>query len=701
MKKRKKEFKTLAMREGVKRRDKRKSISELKRLVESVGVSYEGARFADVFEPGGKREGKAHVAGREERIIGLFSGSRRGFGFVVREGERDVFIPEDKTSGAIDGDTVEAVFHTFKNRFGEEKTEGKITKIIEIGKRNIVGTLRKVRRGFGKKSTFVYIIEPKNMKMAENIEVMDTLDAYDGDMVEARLSRHGRYVTASVIKCLGPSENFGANYMAALAESGIEVDFSPEALTLANRVSAAAVTTEGRRDLRDEIIFTIDGAGAKDLDDAISLKRVKGGYKLGVHIADVSYYVAEKSALERAAMARATSVYFIDKVVPMLPEALSNGACSLNAGEDKYAISAIIKLDGEGNILSCEIVPSVIRSCVRGVYSEVNELFLGTAGEEIKEKYNRVTPILMKMRELYLKLSEKSKKRGAIELETAEAYIRLDEDGMPTEIVKAQRGEGEKLIEQFMLTANEAVATKLTELSVPCVYRIHESPPEDKLDNLLIYLSNLGFNVTGIRTAGGVNVHALGKVIEQSFERGIERQTSYAILRAMSKAKYSEHHSAHFGLSIPLYCHFTSPIRRLSDLATHRIIRRVLFEGKAAGAYSAYARRAAAAASDGELRALTAERKIEDMYKALYLSLRVGERFSATVSSVTAFGMFCELENTCEGLIPINDLGAEFFFDEKNLSLRSHNKVYRLGDSVDIVVEECDVNEGKVRFSLA
>lgn len=700
MKNRRSSLARLSSRERAKKRDKDRAVRELKRLVEATGVSYSGARFAEISDGSRKMRVSPKRLRDEESICGIFRGSRRGFGFVEREAERDIFIPEDKTAGAIDGDTVEAVFHTYTDKFGEERTEGRIVKIVEFGARTVIGTLRHIRRGFGRKSMFVYVLEPNNPRMSEYIEVDNTGDAYDGDIVEAKLRRHGGFVYAEVIKSFGDAENFGANYEAVLSQFGIETEFSPEALAISEEAARAPVCKEGRLDLRRHTIFTIDGAGAKDLDDAISLKKLGGGWELGVHIADVSYYVKEKNALDRAATSRGTSVYFTDKVVPMLPPALSNGACSLNAGEDKYAISALITLDGEGKIVKTELHQSIIRSCVRGVYSEVNEIFAGSASEAILKKYEKVIPSLKRMHELYLKLLDNSRKRGAMELEGNEAYIALDENGMPTEIIRTERGDGERLIEQFMLTANEAVATKLSELKIPCVYRVHDEPPEDKLDSLILFLSNLGFDTRGIRVGDGVSLTALSAILDKARERGIEKQTSYAVLRAMSKAKYSEIHSPHFGLSIPLYCHFTSPIRRLSDLATHRIIRRVLFEGKAAAPYGAYAKRAAAAASDAELRALGAERKIEDMYKALYLSAHVGEEFDATVSSVTSFGMFCELDNTCEGLIPISDMGEEFFFDEKNLSLRSKTRIFKLADRLRIRVEECNVNEGKVRFSL-
>ncbi len=688
----------LAKRSSARQKRKTAYINELKRLVELTNVSYEGARFADVFEGGERRKNSVRV---ELTAIGVFRGSKQGYGFVERESGRDIFIPEDKTHGALDGDTVEIVYHSFISRYGEEKTEGRVTRIKEENRKTIIGTLRKIRTGYGRKSTFIYILEPDSPKIAKNIDVVDTMSAIDGDKVEAKLLRHEKYLECAVVRIFGEAESFGANYSSVLAECGIEEDFSPEAMKIAREAASEPISLQDRVDLRDEIIFTMDGASAKDLDDAISLRRLPGGgYRLGVHIADVSHYVTEKNALDRAVMSRGTSVYFTDKVVPMLPPELSNGACSLNSGEDKYAISAFIKLDGAGEIVCSEIVPSVIRSSVRGVYSEVNAIFEDRADAEIKSKYRRVIPTLMRMRELYLKLLAKSRKKGALELEGNEAQIVLDADGYPTDIIRTERGDGERLIEQFMLTANEAVAIKLHELGIPCVYRIHEPPPPEKLEALISFLSNLGFDTRGIRQGERVSLMALGAILARSEERGIKTPVSYAILRAMSKAKYSENPMAHFGLSIPLYCHFTSPIRRLSDLATHRIIRRAIFEGKRGAAYVSYAKRAAAAASDAELRAMNAERRIEDMYRALYLSDKIGEVFAARVSSVTSFGMFCELENTCEGLVPISDMDGMFVFDEKNLSLTSRDKVYRLGDEVEVRVEECDVNNGKVRFSL-
>ena len=335
------------------------------------------------------------------------------------------------------------------------------------------------------------------------------------------------------------------------------------------------ITDEGRVNHTRDVIFTIDGIGAKDLDDAVSLKKLRGGlWQLGVHIADVSHYVRERTHLDRAAMARGTSVYFTDKVVPMLPPALSNGACSLNPGEDKYAISAIINLSSNGEILSTKLEPSVIRSRVRGVYSEVNEIFEGSASSETLKKYKEVLPTLVRMKELYLILRHKSERRGALELDRAEAEIILSDNGVPTDIIKRERRDAERLIEQFMLCANEAVAGLLFEKQIPCVYRVHEAPPPEKLAEFITYAHNLGFDTSAIskEKSSPADFSAL---ISRARERDIAAPVSYSMLRAMSKAKYSELKASHFGLGIDCYAHFTSPIRRLSDLATHRIIHKV------------------------------------------------------------------------------------------------------------------------------
>ncbi len=672
---------------------------ELMRALDEVGVSYSGAKFKDSCD-GGRRARVSEKSRRDECCAtGVFASSRSGFGFVEIEGEKkDIFIPDGKTLGAIDGDTVEIIYHKFRSSFGEEKTEGRVKKIVSYGRRTLIGTVAS-ERVFGRGGGRRFVLIPDDTKVALTPEITDIGSALPGDKVEVKLIRKSSYKTECEITAVfGKADTKEANYSAILRECEIDVDFTAEEEAEAAFFASLPLSDEGRRDLRAETIFTIDGEGAKDLDDAISLRRLPGGgWLLGVHIADVSYYVRERTHLDRAVMSRGTSVYFTDKVVPMLPTSLSNGACSLGAGEDKYAMSALIKLDSLGEISDLTLVPSIIRSRVRGVYSEVNAIFDCAADKDVREKYKAVLPALEKMRELYLVLKAKSEARGAIELDSPEAEIILDESGAPRDVVLRRRGDAERMIEQLMRTANEAVASYLYSKELPCVYRIHEAPPPDKLDSFLEFMHNLGFDTRYI-SREKCEPRDFAALLRASEERGISLPVSYTMLRSMAKAKYSDKNEGHFGLGIKNYCHFTSPIRRLSDLATHRIIRRVLFEGKRPELYSAYARRAAAAASDAELRALSAERRIENLYKVIYMSDKIGCEFDAVISSVTAFGLFCMPENTCEGLVPLSSLGYGFVFDEKTLTVRRGAERYKLGDKVRVRLEEADMARGKLRY---
>ncbi len=700
-------FNKYSKRNTHKRNDKNRAKTELMRAVMETGTNADSVKLHMSYDAG--RRGRIAGKVRRDEIVarGVFSSSKSGFGFVTptdSELSRDVFIPEDKVGGAIEGDLVEIVYHKYRSYSGEERTEGRVRKIIEYGRKNLIGTAE-LESSFirGKRfGTKKMILIPDDPKISVRPIITDTYNVSEGDKIEAQIDRKtgGRYLECSVIRNFGNTYTKEANYEAVLAECGIDTEFSKEALAEAEFFAAMPLSEEGRHIRVDDVIFTIDGEGAKDLDDAVSLKRLKGGgYQLGVHIADVSHYVKERTHLDRTVMARGTSVYFTDKVVPMLPKCLSNGACSLNAGEDKYALSAIINLSPLGEILSCKLEPTIIRSRVRGVYSEVNRIFDGTADREIKLKYKEVIPTLAKMHELYLILKQKSEKRGALELETSEAEILLDGDGVPFDILKRDRGDAEKLIEQFMLCANEAVAVLLTENNIPCVYRVHENPPPEKLSDFLTFAHNLGFNTAKISREKSEPAD-FSALLKEAAGRGISTPVSYTMLRAMAKAKYSENKHAHFGLGIELYCHFTSPIRRLSDLATHRIIHKVIFENKRPELYLGYARRAAAAATEAELRALNAERRIENLYKVIYMEKFIGDEFDAVINSVTSFGFFAELDNTCEGLVPIGELAGMFIYDEKNLTLRSRNLVYRLGDRVRVRLEECDIIRGKLRFSV-
>lgn len=689
-----KSFKKFSTRSSLRERSKR----ELLKIAEEVNVGTKAAKVTFTEE----RYSHGRQKSRDTVAEGIFAESSGGYGFCrLDNGERDVFIPESNTLDALDGDRVRIRYHKFLSSSGDEKTEGRVLEILEYGRKTVIGTVESDLYRIGRRRINRLYIIPDESGIKKRIFLDYAADARVGDKVLAKLNRssHSFAVTADVVSNFGDSLSKEANYESILAECEIDTEFSPEELRLAKEAAEEEISVSGRVK-RKEVIFTIDSESAKDLDDAISLEiNADGSYTLGVHIADVSHYIKEKTALDRLVMKRGTSVYFTDKVVPMLPHTLSNGACSLNPGEPKYTLSAIITLDSDGSITKVKIEPSVIVSKVKGIYSEINKIFEDTAEKNLLDKYKECLDSLKGMHALYKILAERSKARGAVNLESCEAQIVLNGEGQPIDIVKRERGDAEKMIEQFMLTANEAVATLLLENGIPCVFRVHEAPPADKFADFLSYAKNLGFNSESI-SAENPDSRSLAKLIDTAKERGIGEAVSYACLRSMSKAVYSEIHRPHFGLGIENYCHFTSPIRRLSDLATHRIIHKVYLSGSEAVKYKSYAKRAAAAATDGEMRALAAERKIENLYKVIYMEKHVGECFDAMITSITSFGIFATLDNTCEGLIPISTLAHGFVYDEKNISIRNSKTVFRIGDMISVRLEEADITRGKLRFSL-
>lgn len=721
---------------------------------------------SDSFRKSHRGKGAREMELRDVECI--FSYSGRGFGFaepveVSSDGAKaeDIFIPPHSTMGAMTGDRV---LVTVKQRGGGrngDRTEGEVTSILEPGCTALVGTLH-VRDGYAwvipdvsrmNVAVFVPMKDCNTLDVGENtkVEVIpDGAPAFNRAMSIHVDPRRGAMDDLPYFDTKGRiSEVFGdagtreANYAAILHESGIRTVFPEKVLKEAEISSKEELTAEGRQDLRDRRIFTIDGAGAKDLDDAISMEETAEGYVLGVHIADVSHYVPYGSVVEKEAAARGTSVYFTDKVVPMLPQCLSNGSCSLNAGEDKYALTAEITLDKNGVRTGTRIFKSIIRSTVRGVYSEVNDLFDKGKDSEFYDKYSAVYEDLAVMHRLYLILREKGFDRGVLELEDSEAVILLDETGFPTDIVKRERGDGEKLIEQFMLQANMGVAETLSHCKLPCLYRIHEEPNREKIRDFAVFAHNIGLNthnVGGIlgsadsqkgkedcsedkKAQNGLSAKArllsekLMLVLGEAEEKGIADIVSSVLLRCMMKAKYSPECTGHFGLGADMYSHFTSPIRRYPDYFVHSVITAVLGMGErgelayrngetpvsAEPAGAAVFRKAAAdraeMANDCEMRAVTAERAIEDLYKALYLSDKIGERFEAVVCSVIRFGMFVRLPNLVEGLVPCALLDNAMVNEELH-TLRAGGRTYTLGSTVAVELIESDVATGKITFKL-
>lgn len=565
----------------------------------------------------------------------------------------------------------------------------------------ITGVVRKIR--VGGRGAALYVV-PSSRRMPFDILLTPPFIAGEGEMVEARLTKiggRGADATAKITKVFGAADSLSANYNAILSSYGIESEFGASVLREAQEVSCEELSAEGREDLRGELIFTIDGADAKDLDDAISLKKLEDGWELSVHIADVSHYVREGSELDREAKTRGTSVYFTDKVVSMLPPIISNGCCSLNRDSDKYALSAHIKLDKNANIKGLRLSKSIISSVVRGVYSEINDIYQHGKKSEFYPKYAHVYETLLDMKKVYEKREAIAFSRGYVELDTAEGQILLGEDGIPCEIVKRARGIGERLIEQFMLCANEAVAVWLSEKKYPCVYRIHETPDEEKITAFKNFLHNLGVD-SSVLYEGNVTAKAYSRILEAAEKKGISDIVSDVMLRSFMKARYSNVRSGHFGLALDYYCHFTSPIRRYPDLSVHRIISAAISKNPdSAKRYFDFARESAIKSSDNEIRALGAERSIEDLYKTVYMKAHEGEEYDARITSVQSFGFFATLDNTCEGLVSVSSLDGFFVYSESANSLSNKKTSYTLGQKVRIRVKYADIARHKTEFEVA
>lgn len=621
------------------------------------------------------------------------------FSTLVLDESEKFYIDTYNTRSAIDGDTVLI-----------DVISGHDAKVTEVIHRSITEISGVVFEGEDEYGNTVLGVEPdiKRLHFLVLLDVPENRKPTPGDKVTVKITEYPDEYSPNaeghIIKNYGSAYTKAANYAAILEENSVITEFSDEALAEADVVSLEPISLDGRVDLRLETVFTLDSAEAKDLDDAISVKKSSENYILSVHIADVSHYVREGSRLDREAMSRGTSIYFADKVIPMLPQALSNGICSLNGGADRYALTARIVVDPYGNILSTDLMKTVIRSCVRGVYSEFNSLVSGTATEEIKAKYAAIPKeTLDAALELYEILKKKSNARGALELDTVEAGIVLDSNDFPVEIVKRERGVGELLIEQFMLCANEGVADWLNSRALPCVYRVHGQPDGEKLSAFFNFAHGLGISCPYSPKGAKLSAKSFASIIEQAKELGVSVPVSTMLLRTMMKARYSATCSEHFGLGAERYCHFTSPIRRYPDLSVHRIISAALECDDArlvSRRFSKFAELSAEMSTERELCALNAERQIDALFKALYLSKHIGEEFDATVSGVTSFGMFCSLDNTCEGLVPLTSLPDRYEFNEGTLSLSGAYHTFRLGDNVRVRVENVDIPTQKVDFSL-
>lgn len=635
----------------------------------------------------------------ENRKTAVIVSLSKGFAFArMTEGdEPDLFIHSSGLNGALLGDKVE-VLPVMDDPKGPS---GRVLKILERKEQRTTGTI--VREGF-------YFALRADCAIRYDISIMDRdlLGANEGDKVMAELYTRpgGDRLFARVIKIYGKGSSARVCADAILEQNDIPAVFPENVLKEAEAVSSRGVTDEdrkGRLDLRRFAIFTIDSASAKDLDDAISVTRTRtGGFKLGVHIADVSHYVKEGSRLDAEAITRGTSVYFADRVVPMLPEALSNGVCSLNAGEDKLTFSAIIHLDGEGNMEKYEFRKSVIRSKVRGVYSEVNEIFAKTASKELKQKYAPVIRGLNAARELADILKRRAKERGYMELESVEPKFTLDENGICVNVEPRRSGEAEEMIEQLMICANQAAAKLAKEKGLPFVYRVHGHPEQRRIDTLIELLDALGISAKEIRQ-GEPKTKDFAAILERVRDTPAQRVISHQLLRTMDKARYSTEPIGHFGLALADYSHFTSPIRRYPDTAIHRILS-ALCKGKSPAEigrmYSGFAQNAAEESSRLEVRAMTAERSAEDCYMAEYIRQHIGEEFTGIISGVTARGVFVQLPSSVEGFVPVDSFeGCQFTYDGliTQYDALSHKKL-TIGQELRVQVVAADVATGRIDF---
>ena len=649
------------------------------------------------------RTNRYGVPERMNLVRGKFIGHAKGFGFVTpeTEGMDDIFIPPHEVNGAMNGDIV---LVRVTNGTSGDRREGAIIRIAERKTTKIVGTYQD-NKGFG----FV-IPDDKKLPMDIFIAKGNALDAVDGHKVVVEITDWPsdlKSATGMVTQILGHKNDPGVDIISIIHKHGIEVEFPQEVLDQANKIPEEVQENDlfKRRDLREEMTITIDGADAKDLDDAISVvKNDDGSYLLSVHISDVSYYVTENSPMDEDAFDRGTSVYLTDRVIPMLPHKLSNGICSLNPGVDRLTLSCEMTIDRNGKVTDHEIFESVIRSKERMTYADVYKI-IEEKDEELSTKYAHIVPMINHMAELAAILKQKRMDRGAIDFDFKESKILVDEKGWPTDVIIMERTVSERLIEEFMLAANETIAEHFHWLQVPFIYRIHEDPKAEKLQRFFEFLTNFGVVVKG--TGNKVHPRALQEIVESIEGLPEETVISTMLLRSMQQAKYFDESLGHFGLSTEFYTHFTAPIRRYPDLIVHRLIRTYLIEkdvsGKTLAHWGARLSEIAQHTSERERRSVEAERDTESLKKAQFMLDKIGEEFEGVISSVTNFGLFVELENTIEGLVHVSYMNDDYYrFDDRQMMMIGEHtgKQFRLGDEVTVKVAAVKPEESAIDFEL-
>ena len=636
-------------------------------------------------------------------FVGKFVAHRKGFGFVESDEEytQDLFIPAADTNGAMHNDRV--VAEITKPATDERRAEGAIIKVVEREITKVVGE-------FQSNKTFGFVIADEK-KFNQDIYIPKKYfsGAKDGDKVVVQITvwpQAGRKPEGKIIEVLGPKGEKEVEILSIIRAHGLPEEFPKKVLEEAQKVAQPISQEEidRRLDIRDLNIFTIDGEDAKDLDDAISIERLSNGnFKLGVHIADVTHYVHEKSKLDKEALKRATSVYLVDTVIPMLPKTLSNGVCSLNPHEDKLTLSVFMEIDRKGNVQQYDIKETIINSKARMTYTEVSDI-LEHDDEELKAKYSHVADDFKTAEELAKILMQRRNQRGAIDFDFPEAKIILTPEGKVSDIKEYERRISNRIIEEFMLITNETVAEHYFWLNIPFVYRIHETPSSEKMQELGKFVSTFGYTIKG--DLEEVHPKALQSIISAIKGKKEEEAISTIMLRSLRQARYSPECSGHFGLAAKYYSHFTSPIRRYPDLQIHRIIKEQLnnkINKKRQEQLVNIVDYASTQSSERERAADLAERDVKDYYKAVYMEDKVGEEFDGVVSSVTSFGMFIELPNTVEGLSRLANMRDDYYiYDEMTYTIIGERtrKTYRIGDPVRIKVDNVNVDLREIDFKI-
>lgn len=656
-------------------------------------------------------------------LEGTFIAHPRGFGFVEVDGrESDIFIPEEATADAMHRDTVQVAILQSKEG---KRQEGKIVKILEHGIRELIGTYQ------CRPSAHYGFLLPDNKRITKDIFIAqeNAGGAMDGHKVLVELlsyGGHGKSPEGRVKEIIGHINDPGTDIMSVVYEYGLPFEFSDRVMKQAERTPACVseADMQGRRDLRDVVMVTIDGEDAKDLDDAVSLSFDGTYYYLGVHIADVTNYVQENSALDCEARTRGTSVYLADRVIPMLPHRLSNGICSLNAGVDRLAMSCLMQIDCKGNVIDHEVTESVIRVDRRMSYTQVKEILEyashlrteqdGSQKEQdtfwkepcvFYEECRAIIPMLEKMEELMRILRVKRKKRGAIDFNFPEAKVLLDENRVPMEIVPQEPNTATRIIEEFMLCANETVAEHFFWQETPFLYRTHEAPDSEKIEQLASFIAGFGYGMKGI--SDEVHPKELQKLLARTADTPQELLISRLTLRSMKQARYTTEDTGHFGLAAQHYCHFTSPIRRYPDLQIHRIIKDVLrgrLREEKTQHYTEILPDIAEHCSKTERRADEAERDTVKMKKAQYMMSHIGEEYDAVITGLMSYGMYAELPNTVEGLIHVTRMYDDrYYYREESYEMYGMDtgRIFRLGDTIRIRVTDADKEAKTVDFELA